>query len=56
MFAQLVSWVKAAVLRAVVAEIQEDFASAGYVVDVPEVLLLGDERPAAKPKRKGKGN
>ena len=49
MFAQLVSWVKAAVLRAVIAEIQEDFASGGHTIDVPSQLLLGEEKP--KPKR-----
>ena len=52
MFSHLVAWVKQAVLKAVVAEIQEDFASAGYVVDVPPQLLLESDQPAAKRTRK----
>ena len=51
MFAKLVSWVKAAVPEAVVAEIVEDFASAGHLVEVPETLLLEHEK-AAKCGRK----
>jgi len=52
MFSHLVAWVKAAVLKAVVAEIVEDFSAAGYVVDVPPQLLLESDQPAAKRTRK----
>ena len=52
MFAKLVSWVKAAVLQAVVAEIVEDFGSAGHVIEVPATLLLEHEAPAKRSRKK----
>ena len=53
MFAKLVSWVKAAVLQAVVEEIVEDFSAAGHVVEVPQALLLEHEKPAKRGRKNG---
>ena len=57
MFAKLVSWVKAAVLKAVVEEIVEEFSAAGHVVEVPEQLLLAYEQPVQeKPAKRARKN
>jgi len=52
MFAKLVSWVKSAVLQAVVTEIVEDFHAAGYTIDPPEPLLIEGERPAKRGRKR----
>lgn len=54
MFAKLAEWVKQAVYRIVVEQIQADFESAGYTIEPPEVLLLAADSPAAKAPRKRK--
>jgi hypothetical protein len=54
MFAKLVSWVKGAVLQAVVDEIREEFAAGGHPIEPPEQLLLAADPPPAKTGRKRK--
>ena len=48
MFSKLAEWVKQAVYRLVVQEIQADFESAGFPIEPPEMLAL------EPPKKRGR--
>ena len=50
MFSKLAEWVKQAVYRIVVEQIQTDFESAGYTIEPPEVLAI--EAPKKRGRRK----